>query len=188
MVAKRKDAPAKAAEAVQDTATGPAAGTPMWGAGAGAGGFSTDTASGQPAAQEPNSAWDANASADAEKRAADVAEQAETQTMPAEDTEAAKVKRSRKKAAADKQAAKAPAASETASVNTTELVRFVERIERTVEEIGALKQDVRDIFGEVKAKGYSAAILRKVLARRAMDDEKRKEQDALIDLYEEALR
>ena len=74
------------------------------------------------------------------------------------------------------------------SVNTTELVSYVERIERVQEEIGEMKGDLKELFVEVKSKGYSPAILRKVLARRAMDPDKRREVDEMIEVYEEALR
>lgn len=85
-----------------------------------------------------------------------------------------------------------PADDGLGAVNLTnlkgDLVNGVERIERVMEEIGALKEDAKEIFGELKSRGYSTSIIRKVIARRAMDPDKRKEQDALLDLYEEALR
>lgn len=124
------------------------------------GAFSTDTANGEP--KEP--------------------------LIPAEDTEAAKVATA--KATKGRSAKnKAPEAkAEDTVLNTTALVKFVERIERKQEEISVMKEDLKEIFVEVKAKGYKSAILRKVLTRRAVDPEKLKELDAMVDLYEEALR
>lgn len=71
---------------------------------------------------------------------------------------------------------------------TKDLVNGIERIERLNEEIGALKDDAKEVFAELKGKGYSTPIIRKALVRRAMDPDKRKEQDDLLALYEEALR
>lgn len=69
-----------------------------------------------------------------------------------------------------------------------DLVNGVERIERLAEERSAIGDDIKEVFAELKSKGYSTPTLRKVLARRQMDPEKRKEQDDMLDLYEEALR
>lgn len=64
---------------------------------------------------------------------------------------------------------------------------FVERIERISEEIAGLQEDRKDIYAEAKAVGYSPAIIRQVVARRAMKPEDRAEVDALLEIYEAAL-
>lgn len=64
---------------------------------------------------------------------------------------------------------------------------MVERIERLKEEQKALQSDVKDIFAEAKSAGFDAKVVRKVLARRAMEPADREEQDTLLDLYERAL-
>lgn len=133
-------------------------------------GFSTDTATGAASPQAP---------------------QGEPMQIPAEDTEAAKVAHAKALKKAEKEAAKAAAvaaASDVTGLNVTKLVKFVERIERKSEEIAEAKTDLSEIFMEVKAAGYKPSILRKVLARRAMDDDKRIELEKQIALYEEALR
>jgi uncharacterized protein (UPF0335 family) len=63
----------------------------------------------------------------------------------------------------------------------------VERIERLQEERKALQSDIKDIFTEAKSAGFDAKVIRKVLARRAMDAAEREEQDTLLDTYERAL-
>lgn len=83
-------------------------------------------------------------------------------------------------------------ASDASAVNltnmTSDLVKGVEALERLAEEIGALRDDAKEFMAELKSKGYSTKTIRQVMRRRAMDPDKRKEEDALLDLYEEALR
>lgn len=67
------------------------------------------------------------------------------------------------------------------------LLSIVERIERLDEEKSALSDDIKEIYAEAKSKGFDSAILRKVIRLRAMDPDKRAEQEALIDTYMVAL-
>lgn len=71
---------------------------------------------------------------------------------------------------------------------TSDLVAGVERLERLNEEISALKDDAKEIIGELKSKGYSPPIIRKAIRRRAMDPDKRNSDDSMLAQYEEALR
>jgi uncharacterized protein (UPF0335 family) len=63
----------------------------------------------------------------------------------------------------------------------------VERIERLEEEKKAIADDIKDVFAEAKANGFDTKILRTVIRLRKMDKAEREEQDALLDLYLEAL-
>ena len=64
---------------------------------------------------------------------------------------------------------------------------IVDRIDRLDEERAALASDIRDIYAEAKSAGYVPKVLRKVIARRRMDPDKRAEEDNLHELYEAAL-
>ena len=68
-----------------------------------------------------------------------------------------------------------------------ELLSYVERIERLTEEISGLTDDRKEVFGEVKARGFDTKILRQVIQRRKPDAADRAEHDSLLDLYEEAV-
>ncbi len=68
-----------------------------------------------------------------------------------------------------------------------QLKALVERVERLEEEKAAIASDVKDIFAEAKANGYDVKIIRKVLRLRKVDAAKRKEEEAMIDLYLNAL-
>jgi uncharacterized protein (UPF0335 family) len=49
------------------------------------------------------------------------------------------------------------------------------------------KDDLKEIYAEAKAAGYQTKIVRKLVARRAMEKAKRDEEDALLETYEGAV-
>lgn len=67
------------------------------------------------------------------------------------------------------------------------LTSFIERIERLEEEKAALMEDIKEVYGEAKGVGFDVKTIRKVIALRKMDIEKRQEADALLDLYKSAV-
>jgi len=68
-----------------------------------------------------------------------------------------------------------------------ELKSYIERIERLVEEIAALKDDQRVLFAEAKAKGYDTKSMRRVIKRRQKDANELAEFEAIDDTYMHAL-
>ncbi len=68
-----------------------------------------------------------------------------------------------------------------------QLKSFVERIERLEEEKKATADDIKDVYAEAKANGYDTKVLRKVVQIRKQDRNERLEQEAILDLYLEAL-
>jgi uncharacterized protein (UPF0335 family) len=68
-----------------------------------------------------------------------------------------------------------------------QLKSIVERIERLHEERQAIAGDIADVYGEAKANGFDTKILRKVVALRRKDHAERKEEEAIMELYLEAL-
>lgn len=73
------------------------------------------------------------------------------------------------------------------SVAADQLKAFIERIERLEEEKKSISDDIRDVYAEAKGNGFDAKILRKVVSIRKKDDAERKEEEAILDLYLEAL-
>lgn len=67
------------------------------------------------------------------------------------------------------------------------LRRYIERIERLLEERAGINADIRDVYGEAKAEGYDAAMMRRLIARRRMEPHAREEADAVLATYEAAL-
>ena len=64
---------------------------------------------------------------------------------------------------------------------------IVERIERLEEEIKALNEDKKDIFGEAKGEGFDVKILREVVRLRKQDKSERDERESLLDVYLHAI-
>lgn len=68
-----------------------------------------------------------------------------------------------------------------------QLRSFVERIERLNEEAGTIKEDIKDVFAEAKGNGFDTKVLRRVISIRKQDQNERQEQEAILDLYLQAL-
>ena len=64
-----------------------------------------------------------------------------------------------------------------------QLKAFVERVERLEEEIAERREDVKEVYAEAKGTGFDVAILRKVVAIRKQDADKRREQEEILKLY-----
>ena len=67
------------------------------------------------------------------------------------------------------------------------LKNFIERIESLSEEKNNITFDIKEVFSEAKAMGYDPKIMRKILALRKMDIDERLEQEALLNIYRNAL-
>ncbi len=76
---------------------------------------------------------------------------------------------------------------DTNSVAAGELKAFIERIERLEEEKKALAGDLRDVYTEAKSQGFDTKVMRKIVALRRRDHAERKEEEAIRDLYLDAL-
>lgn len=75
----------------------------------------------------------------------------------------------------------------TIGIAAAQLKSIVERIERLEEEKKALADDIKDVYAEAKANGYDTKTLRTVVRLRKQDRAEREEQEALLDLYLNAL-
>lgn len=73
------------------------------------------------------------------------------------------------------------------SVSGERLRSFVERLERTEEEITALNGDKKEIYSEAKGAGYDVKVLKEVIRLRRQDPADRREHEALVDTYMRAL-
>jgi uncharacterized protein (UPF0335 family) len=73
------------------------------------------------------------------------------------------------------------------SVAGAELKSFVERIERLQEDKQSIADDIKDVFGEAKGRGYDRKVLTEMLRLRKMDETARQEWEHLRDTYGHAL-
>lgn len=71
----------------------------------------------------------------------------------------------------------------TDNVAGDELRLLIERIERLEEEKKGISDDIRDVYGEAKARGYDAKIMRECVKLRRMESQVRQERQALIETY-----
>jgi len=68
-----------------------------------------------------------------------------------------------------------------------ELRSFIERIERLEEEKKTIAGDIKDVYGEAKARGFEAKAIRKIIAERKQDRDERMVFEAILDTYRAAL-
>jgi uncharacterized protein (UPF0335 family) len=73
------------------------------------------------------------------------------------------------------------------SIAADELRLLIERIERLEEEKKAIADDVKDVYGEAKSRGYDSKTMRTVVRLRKMESHVRQEAEALLDTYKAAL-
>jgi uncharacterized protein (UPF0335 family) len=73
------------------------------------------------------------------------------------------------------------------SIAAQELRRFVERVERLDEEIAGLNDDKREIYSEMKGRGYDPKIIKKVLAIRRKKKGEHEEEQMILETYMAAL-
>jgi len=73
------------------------------------------------------------------------------------------------------------------NVAAAELRQFIERIERLEEEKSSISDDIKDVYGEAKGRGFDTKIMKKVIALRKKDDQERMEEDLILDTYLQAL-
>ena len=68
-----------------------------------------------------------------------------------------------------------------------QLKSIVERIERLEEEKKTIGDDIKEVYAEAKGNGYDVKVLRKVIALRKRDRNERAEEEAILDLYLQAV-
>lgn len=72
-------------------------------------------------------------------------------------------------------------------VAADELRQFVERIERLEEEKAGIASDIKDVYAELKGRGFDSKAVRQIVRLRKQDHAERQEQEAVLELYMQAL-
>jgi uncharacterized protein (UPF0335 family) len=80
-----------------------------------------------------------------------------------------------------------PSEIDTSSVAADELKQFIERIERLEEEKAGIAGDIKEVFAELKGRGFDAKAVRTILRMRKKDHAERQEEEAILELYMQAL-
>lgn len=76
---------------------------------------------------------------------------------------------------------------QTQAVAVGQLRSFIERIERLEEEKKTLSDDIKDVYAELKGNGFDAKAVRIIIRLRKKEDHERQEEEAMIQLYKDAL-
>lgn len=72
-------------------------------------------------------------------------------------------------------------------VAADELRQFIERIERLEEEKAAIAGDVKEVMSELKGRGFDTTAVRTILRMRKKDHSELQEEEAILELYLQAL-
>ena len=77
--------------------------------------------------------------------------------------------------------------AESYRVTADELRQFIERIERLDAEKKDLAEQQKEVMAEAKGRGYDTKVIRKVVALRKRDQNDIAEEEAVLEMYKEAL-
>ena len=72
-------------------------------------------------------------------------------------------------------------------VTADELRQFVERFERLEAEKKDIADQQKEVMAEAKSRGYDTKVLRKVVSLRKRDKDDIAEEEAVLEMYKEAL-
>ncbi|MEL6517042.1 MAG: DUF2312 domain-containing protein [Pseudomonadota bacterium] len=72
-------------------------------------------------------------------------------------------------------------------VTADELRQFIERIERLEAEKKDIAEQQKEVMAEAKGRGYDTKVMRKVIALRKRDAADIAEEEAVLEMYKEAL-
>ena len=77
--------------------------------------------------------------------------------------------------------------SDAVSVEGQELRQFIERVERLEAEKSDIAEQIKEVMAEAKGRGFDTKIMRKLIAIRKRSSDDVANEDAILELYKEAL-
>ena len=77
--------------------------------------------------------------------------------------------------------------SSSEGVAADELRAFIERIERLEEEKAGIAGDIKEVMAELKGRGFDVKAVQTILRLRKKDHSERTEEEAILELYMQAL-
>ena len=72
-------------------------------------------------------------------------------------------------------------------VTADELRQFIERFERLDQEKKDIMEHQKEVMAEAKGRGYDVKVMRKIIALRKRDQNDIAEEEAVLEMYKEAL-
>ncbi|WP_042995616.1 DUF2312 domain-containing protein [Bartonella quintana] len=76
---------------------------------------------------------------------------------------------------------------QTHSISVNQLRAFIERIERLEEEKKTISDDIKEVYAELKGSGFDSKAVRSIIRLRKKEEHERMEEEAVIQLYKNAL-
>ncbi len=77
--------------------------------------------------------------------------------------------------------------SEAQTIAVGQLRAFIERIERLEEEKRTIGEDIKEVYAEANGSGFDKKIVREIVRLRRKEDHERQEEEAMLQLYLDAL-
>ncbi|QFP65554.1 DUF2312 domain-containing protein [Brucella anthropi] len=77
--------------------------------------------------------------------------------------------------------------SEAKTIAVGQLRAFIERIERLEGEKSEIADDIKGVYAELKGSGFDAKTVRAIIRLRKKEDHERQEEQAMLQLYMDAL-
>ncbi len=81
----------------------------------------------------------------------------------------------------------APPSDQSYRVTAGELRQFIERFERLEQEKKDIGDQQKEVMAEAKGRGYDTKVMRKIIAFRRRDKDDIAEEEAVFEMYKEAL-
>ena len=73
------------------------------------------------------------------------------------------------------------------NVTADELKQFIERVEQLAAEKKDIGEQEKELFAEAKGRGYDTKVMRKIIALRKRQPDDIAEEEAVLELYKQAL-
>jgi len=73
------------------------------------------------------------------------------------------------------------------TVTADELRQFIERAEQLAREKADIAEQEKELFAEAKGRGYDIVVMKKVIALRKRKPDDIAEEEAVLDMYKQAL-
>lgn len=77
--------------------------------------------------------------------------------------------------------------AEAQTIAVAQLRAYIERIERLEEEKKTIGDDIKEVYAELKGSGFDSKIVRTIIRLRKKEDHVRKEEEAMLQFYMDAL-
>lgn len=73
------------------------------------------------------------------------------------------------------------------NIAAAELRQLIERIERLEEEKKSISDDIKDVYGEAKGRGFDTKAMKTIISLRKKDENERLEEETILHTYMAAL-